>query len=138
MQALLAEDARVGVRDPAVLARLQRESQVQAEGLHDWLAAERSAGKTVLGYGAASRAVALLRQAGVDRTLLPAVVDASPAKQGMRMPGTGIPVVSPGQLAADPPDSVLLFLADLLTEVRAAFPEVEAAGGRWVDAETAS
>ena len=98
--------------------------------------AERSAGSTVLGYGAASRAVALLRQAQVDRTLLPAVVDASPAKQGLRMPGTDIPVVGPAQLAARRPDAVLLFVPDLLAEVRAAFPEVEAAGGRWVDADT--
>jgi hypothetical protein len=30
----------------------------------------------------------------------------------------------------------LLLLSDLLAEVRAAFPEVEEAGGRWVDAET--
>ncbi len=71
-----------------------------------------------------------LRRAGVDRTLLPAVADASPAKQGLRMPGTDIPVVSPAQLAARRPDAVLLFLTDLLAEVRAAYPEIEAAGGR--------
>lgn len=136
VRSLLAEDAQVGVRDPAVLGGLERHAQARAKGLHDWLAAERSAGSTVLGYCAASRAVALLRRAGVDRTLLPAVVDASPAKQGLRMPGTDIPVVSPAQLTAHRPDAVLVFLADLLTEVRAAFPEVEAAGGRWVDAET--
>ena len=136
VQPLLEEDARVGVCDPAVLGGLQRDAQARAEGLRDWLVAERSAGSTVLGYGAASRAVALLRRAGVDRTLLPAVVDASPAKQGLRMPGTDIPVVNPAQLAAHPPDAVLLFVADLLTEVRASFPEIEAAGGRWVDADT--
>jgi C-methyltransferase-like protein/putative zinc binding protein len=136
VQALLAEDARVGVRDPAVIGGLQRNAQVRAQALRDWLVAERSAGSTVLGYGAASRTVALLRWAGVDRALLPAVVDASPAKQGLRMPGTDIPVVSPAQLVAHQPDAVLLFLADLLAEVRAAFPEVEAAGGRWVDADT--
>jgi hypothetical protein len=28
-----------------------------------------------------------------------------------------------------------VFLTDLLDEVRAAYPEVEAAGGRWVDAD---
>ena len=61
-------------------------------------------------------------------TLLPAVVDASPAKQGLRMPGTDIPIVSPAELAADQPDAVVLFLADLLPEVRAAYPEVEAGG----------
>ena len=65
--------------------------------------------------------------------LLPAVVDASPAKQGLRMPGTDIPVVAPAQLAARRPDTVLLFLTDLLDEVRATYPDVEAAGGRWVE-----
>src|SRR5262249_4816501 len=93
-------------------------------------------GSTVLGYGAASRAVALLRRAGVDRALLPAVADASPAKQSLRMPGTDIPVVSPERLAEDQPDAVLLFLADLLAAVRAAFPRVEGAGVRWADVET--
>jgi hypothetical protein len=136
VRSLLAEDARAGVRDPAALGGLQRDAEARAAGLHDWLVAERSAGRTVLGYGAASRAVALLRRAGVDRALLPAVVDASPAKQGLRMPGTDIPVVDPGQLAAHRPAAVLLFLTDLLSEVRAAYPEVETAGGRWVDADT--
>ena len=51
------------------------------------------------------------------------------------MPGTDIPVVSPAELIARKPDSVLLFLPDLRAEVRAAYPEVEAAGGRWVAAE---
>jgi hypothetical protein len=89
----------------------------------------------VLGYGAASRAVALLRWAGVDQTMISMVADASPAKRGLRMPGTDIGVVSPDELAAHPGASVVLFVPDLLPEVRAAYPGVEAAGGRWVDAE---
>jgi hypothetical protein len=135
VRSLLAEDARIGVRDPAVLERLGRAAQHHADGLRDWLVSERAAGSTVLGYGAASRAVALLCRAGVDRTLLPAVVDASPAKQGLRMPGTDVPVVGPAELGAGRPLAVLLFVPDLLSEVRAAYPEVEAGGGRWVDAE---
>ena len=133
---LLAEDSRVGVCNPGAFSGLQRTMLAHARALHDWLVTERSAGSTVLGYGAASRAVALLRQAQVDRMLLPAVVDGSPAKQGLRMPGTDIPVVGPSQLAGHRPDAVLLFVADLLAEVRNAFPGVEAAGGRWVDVET--
>ena len=38
-------------------------------------------------------------------------------------------------LADYQPTVVALLLADLLPEVRAAFPEVEAAGGHWVDVE---
>ena len=136
VQSLLLRDAEAGVRDLATLAGLQRQAQASAKGLHDWLVAERAAGNLVLGYGAASRAVALLVRGGVDRALLRAVVDASPAKQGLRMPGTDIPVVGPGELLAERPHAVLLFVPDLLTEVRAAFPEVEASGGRWVDAAT--
>lgn len=135
VRSLLADDARAGVADPDAFAGLQRDVHAHARALHDWLAAERSAGRSVVGYGAASRAVALLCQAGVDRTLLPAVIDASPAKQGLRMPGTDIPVAGPAELAERRPDSVLLFVPDLLAEVRTAFPEVEAQSGRWVDAE---
>jgi hypothetical protein len=135
VRTLLADDMRIGVRDPSAFLGLQRNVQVHAKNLHNWLAAERSAGKQVLGYGAASRAVALLCQAHVDRLLLPAVIDASPAKQGLRMPGSGIPVADPAQLAVRRPDAVVLFVPDLLDEVRNAFPQVEAAGGRWVDAE---
>lgn len=133
---LVSDDARVGVRDPAAFARLQRDVRVHAQAVHDWLAAQRAAGTTILGYGAASRAVALLCQAHVDHTLLPAVIDASPAKQGLRMPGTDIPVAAPAELAARGPAAILLFVPDLLAEVRSAYPEVEQAGGRWVDAET--
>jgi hypothetical protein len=136
MRSMLANDAAIGVCDPGTFGGLQQEIQTHAKTLYDWLAAERSAGKRVLGYGAASRAVALLCHANVDRALLPAVIDASPAKQGLRMPGTDIPVAGPGELAAVRPDAVLLFVPDLLAEVRDAFPEVEEAGGRWVDAAT--
>jgi hypothetical protein len=136
LRSMLADDAGIGVGDPGAFAGLQQDIQAHAKALHDWLAAERSAGRTVVGYGAASRAVALLCHARVDRLLLPAVIDASPAKQGLRMPGTDIPVAGPDQLAARRPDAVLLFVPDLLAEVRAAFPEVETGGGRWVDAAT--
>jgi hypothetical protein len=133
--ALLTRDSRTGVYDPSALAGLQEDARAKAAGLRDWLAAERAAGRTVLGYGAASRAVALLRWAGADQTMIRAVADASPAKWGRRMPGTDIGVARPEVLAAHPGASVVLFVPDLLPEVRAAYPEVEAAGGRWVDAE---
>ena len=41
----------------------------------------------------------LFSRAGIDSRLLAAVADASPAKQGRRMPGTDIPIVSPDELS---------------------------------------
>ena len=135
VRSVLAAEARTGVCDPVVLSGLQRDVHSRAVALHDWLAKCAADGRTVLGYGAASRAVALLRKAEVDFDLLPAVADASPGKHGARMPGTSIPVISPAELNARRPDEVAVFVSDLMTEVRAAYPEIEAAGGRWVDAD---
>jgi hypothetical protein len=134
VRALLAEEVEAGVADPVAVGALQHDMQSRAGQLRDWLVTARDAGDAVIGYGAASRAVALLVRADVDRTLLPAVVDASPAKQGLRMPGTDIPIVEPSELAVGRPN-VLVFVPDLMGEVQAAFPQVEAVGGRWVDAE---
>jgi hypothetical protein len=135
ISAVLAAEERTGVCDPEVLRRLEQDVRSRAAALREWLAGSAVAGRTVLGYGAASRAVALLRTAGIDDDLLPAVADASPAKRGLRMPGSTIPVISPAELTARCPDEVALFVSDLMAEVRASYPEVEAHGGRWVDAD---
>jgi C-methyltransferase-like protein/putative zinc binding protein/methyltransferase family protein len=131
---LLAAEDDAGITDPAVVSGLQRDASARADALREWLVAMRLAGQTVLGYSAASRAVALLRKAGVDRDLLPVVADASPSKHGLRMPGTSIPVVSPAELAARGPDAVVLFVPDLMPEVRKAYPGIEAVGAQWIDA----
>jgi SAM-dependent methyltransferase len=133
--ALLAAEEHTGVTNAGVVGALQGALTSHARALHGWLGAMREAGKTVAGYSAASRAVALLRMADVDAALLPAVADASPSKQGLRMPGTTIPIISPAELIAKPPDAVLVFVSDLLTEIRASYPEIEAGGGEWVDAD---
>jgi hypothetical protein len=51
------------------------------------------------------------------------------------MPGTDIPIVGPAELQRHRPGAVLLFVPDLLPEVRAAFPEVEASGAVWVNVD---
>jgi len=133
---VIAEEQALGITDPSRLGVLQRAATTGSAAVHDWLVGQQAARKSVLGYGAASRAVALLCLADLCSTLLPAVADASPAKQGRRLPGTDIAVVTPDDLIAHAPESVLLFLPDLLDEVCARMPQVEASGGRWVDIES--
>jgi SAM-dependent methyltransferase len=136
VQSLLAADVASGVTKADVVRGLQHEVSARAGALRAWLTAQRDAGNRVLGYAAASRAIALLRAAGVDSDLLPAIADASPGKRGLRMPGTAIPVITPAELTARPPHAVLVFVSDLIPEVRKTFPEIEAAGATWVDADS--
>jgi hypothetical protein len=125
---ILAKESELGITNPHVVGRLQRRADNHAQALRKWLEEESNAGRTVLAYGAASRAVSLFSRAGINRELLRAVADASPSKQGRRMPGTDIPIVSPEDLLKAKPDRVLLTLPDLLPEVSSKFPELE---GRW-------
>ncbi|WP_086822615.1 class I SAM-dependent methyltransferase [Allokutzneria sp. NRRL B-24872] len=135
VRALLAEETAMRITEPNRLRVLQDEAAATADALRRYLTEQRQAGRRVYGYGAASRAVALLCRAGIDSVLLPAIADAAPAKQNRRMPGSGIPVISPAELVSAEPDEVLLFLPDLATEARTALPQIEAGGGRWVIAE---
>lgn len=135
VRSLLADEQRLEILDPERVRGLQVIAERSVHAVHDWLAARRDGGTVAFGYGAASRAVALLSRAGIDSTLLSAVADASPAKQGCRMPGTDIPVVSPQEMVTARPEAVLLFLSDLMREVRRSIPQIEASGGRWVDVD---
>jgi C-methyltransferase C-terminal domain len=116
--------------DPARVRALHDSVVSRAEALHRRLVDQKEAECTVLGYGAALRAVALLCRAGVDCSLLPSVAAASAAQQGRRMPATDIPVIATAEVAAARPDAVVLSLSDLLPEMRVMLPDVEAAGAR--------
>jgi hypothetical protein len=120
------------VTDATVVASLEDATAASADALRDHLAASRADGRSVLGYAAASRAVPLLNRAAIGPDLLPAVADGSPGKQGRRFPGVGVPIVGVEEVDARHPDEVVLFVTDLLPEMRRRLPGVEAGGGRWV------
>lgn len=125
---ILEREASFGVTDPLVVQQLQRAADEHVQELRSWLEAEARAGRRVLAYGAASRAVSLFSRAGLDSQLIGAVADAAEAKQRRRMPGTDIPIITPKELVAAAPDWVVLTLPDLLSEVAKRYPELE---GRW-------
>ena len=128
VQRILATEDALGITDPLPSVTSNAAPIGTSNRCGTGSKRRRRLGRTVLAYGAASRAVALFSRAGLDSGLLAAVADASPAKQGRRMPGTDIPIVSPDELVAAKPDRVLLTLPDLLPEVSARIPELD---GRW-------
>jgi hypothetical protein len=125
---ILDTEKSLDITSPDTMGGLQAAADQHVAAMRTWLEREAAAGRRILGYGAASRAVALFSRAGLNSTLLAAVADASPAKQGRRMPGTNIPIVAPEVLLAADPHRVLLTLPDLLPEVSARYPQLD---GRW-------
>ena len=129
---LIEREIAEGVLDPAAVASLNESLASSAAGLATYLADARSRSETVAGYSAASRTSALMRCGQVTAEDLVAVADAAHGLHGRTMPGSRVPIVSPAELVAKRPDKVLLFVPDLLNEVRQALPEIELNGGQWV------
>jgi hypothetical protein len=146
---LVAVAARTGTATPAVAGVLAAERAAGlcdrtgfgsladlvtdvARGVRQHLEEARDAGRLVLGYGAPSKAAVLLGVSGVDARLLPATADISPAKWGRRVPGAGVPIVSPDELVAARPDEVLVLTWDIADEVVDQLAPLREAGCRFV------
>jgi hypothetical protein len=129
---LIDREIAEGVLEPTAIASLNASLASSAASLSSYVADARSRCETLAGYSAASRASALMRCAHISSQDLVAIADAAQTLHGRTMPGSRIPIVSPRDLVAKRPDKVLLFVPDLLNEVRQALPEIELNGGRWV------
>ena len=103
-------------------ARAAEEFRSHLERLHEQ-------GRRVAGYGAPSKAPVLLALSGVGRTLLPYTVDLSPAKDGCRVPGAGVPIHSVQHLLDDRPDEVVVLTWDIVDEVAAQLARMSAGSG---------
>jgi len=74
-------------------------------------------GLRLAGYGAPAKGTIFLNFVGVGVDLIPYICDCSPLKQGLYMPGTRIPIVSPERLVEDKPDYVLLLAWNFAAEI---------------------
>lgn len=81
----------------------------------------RRSGHTVVAYGATAKATTLLNVAGLTDQDIAFCVDSTPAKHGLRLPGSRIPIVP--ESAAGEPDYFLLtahnFRREIIDKVRA-------------------
>jgi SAM-dependent methyltransferase len=126
--AMLAEEERRGLRDPAIYSGFQaRADQVKDEFLAFLIGAKRE-GKSVAAYGAAAKGNTLLNYAGVKPDLLPFVCDAAPSKQGRFMPGSHIPILPPSVLDERRPDYLLILPWNIAAEVKAQIAHLAESG----------
>ncbi len=132
VDALIEKELAEGITDPEYVASLGQALERTVSDIGRYLRDSQEKGLQVAGYGAASRTASLLCAAEITQDKMVAIADGAPGKHGLTMPVNRIPIVSPQELIALRPDRVLLFVPDLLDEVRATYPEIEANGGRWV------
>jgi hypothetical protein len=115
--AVRAEEAARGVDGDAFYSGFGPRVRAVLDGLRAWLDEAAAEGRRVCAYGAAAKGNTLLNAASVSAADILAVADRSSAKQGRRLPGSRVPVVSPEAMLALRPDDILILPWNIETEI---------------------
>ena len=100
--------------------------------LLDFLIRAKQDKKSVACYGAAAKGTTLLNFCGIRSDFIDYAVDRSPHKQGLFLPGTGIPVYHPQKVMETRPDYLLILPWNLKDEIMEQMAYVRDWGGRFV------
>jgi methylation protein EvaC len=74
----------------------------------------------------------VLNYCDIDIDLLPVVLDSTPAKQGLHIPGTHQPILPPSALKEEGPDVLLLLAWNHAEEILRHEVDFRATGGRFL------
>jgi len=132
VSALLDEERAIGLGDYAYYANFGERVRNLCAELRQFLRELRRGGHRIAAYGAAAKGAVLLNAIGVGHDTIEFVVDRNPRKQGLAMPGVGIPVAPAERLLQDMPDYVLLLAWNFADEILKQQAEYRARGGRFI------
>lgn len=99
-----------------------------------FLGEQKAAGKKVAAYGAAAKGNTLLNYCRVKRDMIDFVVDASPHKQGLFMPGSHIPIVDESCIRREKPEFILILPWNIKEEITDQLSYIKEWEGRFVTA----
>lgn len=132
VDALLATEAREGVRDLAMYDRFEARVHATKRGILRFLTEAREGGKVVVGYGAPGKGNTLLNYCGIGTDFLDYTVDRNPMKKGTYTPGTRIPILDPEVIRETRPDYVLILPWNLREEIERKMSFIRDWGGKFV------
>src|SRR5207248_10151888 len=100
--------------------------------LREFLIGVRRAGKRVAAYGAAAKGTILLNYCRIGSEFVDYVVDRSPYKQGLLVPGVHQPVYPPDHVIETKPDYLLVMVWNWREEIIRTMSCIRNWGGRFI------
>lgn len=100
--------------------------------LLSFLLAAKNDGKSIVAYGAPAKGNTLLNYCGVRSDFIDYVVDRSPHKQGLFLPGTHLPVHSPELIRETKPDYLLILPWNISPEIVEQMDFIRSWGGKFL------
>lgn len=126
------DEAAAGIDRDECYSHLQGQAEDIRRQLLDFLKSAKADGKKVAAYGAAAKGNTLLNFCGVDTSLIDYVVDLSPHKQGLFLPGSRLPIYPPSRLVETKPDFILILPWNLKDEIVSQISDAQAWGAKFV------
>jgi SAM-dependent methyltransferase len=127
-----AREEVAGLRELATYAAFEEKVKATKRAFLKTLIALKEGGLSIAAYGAAAKGNTLLNYCGVGRDMIDFVCDRNPAKQGLFLPGTGIPVLGPDAVMERRPDVVVILPWNLKDEIAGQLGDIRTWGGRFL------
>jgi SAM-dependent methyltransferase len=132
VSALLAEEHAAGLADVGTYVAFTNLMNTKKRELIRLLVELRGRGAHICCYGAAAKGTTLLNYCGFRRDFIDFAVDRNPEKQGRLIPGTGIPILAPTEIAKRKPDYIFILPWNIGSEIMQECRQVKEWGGRFI------
>ena len=127
---LAARERRLGYEDVKTYEAFAERVRQTKRALLALLVKIKNERRHIAAYGAAAKGNTLLNYCGIGTDFIDYVVDRSPHKQGLLLPGTHIPIRAPEALKESRPDYLLILPWNLKEEIMKQTAFIKDWGGR--------
>jgi len=118
LHSLLKKELQHNLTTISTFKNYQKDIIQSKKDIYTFIISLKTKGKTIAGYGASGRGTILSNFCGLTSEILDVVIDDSPVKQGLYMPGIHVPIVSSQILLSNKrPDYVVLFAWSFWEEI---------------------
>ena len=129
---LLEKENAFGLLDLSFYLEFLKTVESVKKELVDFFHNAKENGKKIVCYGAAAKGNTLLNFCEINKESIEYVVDNNPHKQGLYLPGSNIPILSPREIKKTKPDYVIILPWNLKEEIMEQMSFITTWGGKFV------
>lgn len=132
VQQKIDEEKQFGLDKIITYKNFQRHIVDVRKKVEDFFSDAKIQNKKIVGYGAAAKGNTFLNYCKIGSESIQYVVDISPHKQGLYLPGTHIPIYHPDKISHTKPDYVVILAWNLKEEIIEQMKHIREWGGKFV------